>query len=72
MDLVRPVDQALRWLEARATARMTGTGACVFAVLGSEAQARALATDLPAPWRGFVARGRNVSPLLAAGAAPAY
>ncbi len=67
-----PVDQALRWLEARATARMTGTGACVFAVLGSEAQARALATDLPAPWRGFVARGRNVSPLLAAGAAPAY
>ena len=64
------VDQALRWLEARAPARMTGTGGCVFAVLASEEEARSLAAALPAPWRGFVARGRNVSPLRSAPAAP--
>ncbi len=64
-----PVDQALRWLETRTVARMTGTGGCVFGVPASEGEARSLAAALPSPWRGFVARGLNVSPLLTAGAA---
>ncbi|MCU0936853.1 MAG: 4-(cytidine 5'-diphospho)-2-C-methyl-D-erythritol kinase [Gammaproteobacteria bacterium] len=65
-----PVDRALGWLESRAAARMTGTGGCLFGVLASEGEARSLAAALPAPWRGIVARGLNVSPLVAAGAAP--
>ena len=66
------VDAVLGWLESRTPARLTGTGACVFAALGSEDEARGLARALPAPWRGFVARGMNLSPLaaLAAGGPP--
>jgi 4-diphosphocytidyl-2-C-methyl-D-erythritol kinase len=64
--LYPPVDEALRWLGRYAPARMTGTGACVFAAFPTEADARAAAREVPAPWQGFVARGRNVSALRAA------
>ncbi len=57
------VDAALRALGAHAPARMTGTGACVFAPFESEAVARRVFAELSASWPGFVARGCNVSPL---------
>lgn len=57
------VAAALDWLGARGEARLTGTGACVFSRLNSEADARARLASLPASWRGFVARGLNRSPL---------
>ncbi len=58
------VGEALAWLSRRAgKARMTGTGACVFAPFGTAAQARRVAQGLPPRWRGFVARGCNRSPL---------
>jgi 4-diphosphocytidyl-2-C-methyl-D-erythritol kinase len=60
------VAAALDWLSAFSPARMTGTGGCVFAVFESEAQAQAVAEQLPANLSGFVARGVNRSPLLAA------
>ena len=62
------VAAALDWVSARSggrRARLTGTGGCVFAEFGSAAQADAAAAGLPAPWRGFVARGLEESPLLA-------
>ncbi len=62
------VGEALDWLAGQvgqADARMSGTGACVFAGFADEAAARALLAALPLRWRGFVARGRNRSPLLA-------
>ena len=59
------VDAALRALEGYAPARMTGTGACVFAAFESEQAARSVFTELGAQWRGFVARGMNQSPLKA-------
>jgi len=59
-----PVARALDWLDQFATARLTGTGACVFAAFEEEIQARALLKELPEEWQGFVARGRNQSPLL--------
>lgn len=63
--LYAPVADALDWLGARADgARMTGTGACIFAPFEVEAHARAVAAEVPTPWRGFVARGVNRSPLL--------
>jgi len=59
-----PVDRALTWLSQFADARLTGTGACVFAALGGRAEARAVLAELPSGLTGFAARGRNRSPLL--------
>jgi len=54
----------LAWLrQHRPQARMTGSGACVFAELETEAQARALHTQLPGGMNGFVARGLERHPL---------
>lgn len=54
----------LAWLRARhPQARMTGSGACVFAELGAEREARALLDELPGAMRGFVARGLERHPL---------
>ena len=55
------VDRAIVWLARFAEARLTGTGACVFASFSAEAEARAVLTQLPDNWRGVVARGVNVS-----------
>lgn len=57
------VAAALDWLAAHAPARMSGTGAAVFATFADEAPARAVAARAPAAWQAFVARGRNRSPL---------
>ncbi len=57
------VDAALRALDTHAPARMTGTGACVFASFDSEASARRAFAALSATWPGFVAKGCNESPL---------
>jgi 4-diphosphocytidyl-2-C-methyl-D-erythritol kinase len=61
-----PVKQALNWLNSHAQARMTGSGACVFARFDSREQAQQVLEQLPGEWQGFVARGVNRSPLLTA------
>jgi 4-diphosphocytidyl-2-C-methyl-D-erythritol kinase len=54
----------LKWLQARVPqARMTGSGACVFAEFATEQEARALLGELPGAMRGFVARGLERHPL---------
>ena len=60
------VGEALDWLSRHARARMTGTGATVFAPFGSRERAVEVADRAPPPWRGLVARGLNRSPLLGA------
>ena len=57
------VAAALDWLNSYSTARMTGTGACVFAAFDAETDAREIATRVPSGWTAFVARGLNRSPL---------
>ncbi len=57
------VDAALRELGRLGPARMTGSGACVFAPFADEEAARAAWAALAPEWDGFVARGRNRSPL---------
>jgi len=57
------VGKALEWLSKHQPARMTGSGACVFARCPDRRQAEDLLRQLPAPWTGFVARGCNRSPL---------
>lgn len=59
------VDDALRWLSPCGTARMTGTGASVFAPFAEREQAQLWLHRLPAGWNGFVARGMNRSAVLA-------
>jgi 4-diphosphocytidyl-2-C-methyl-D-erythritol kinase len=54
----------LQWLRShRRDARMTGSGACVFAEFDNETEARALLAELPGGMRGFVARGLERHPL---------
>ena len=55
---------ALDWLNARAEARLSGTGASIFAALSEQDQAAELLQELPAKWQGFVTRGCNRSPLM--------
>lgn len=59
------VDKALNWLANFSPARMSGTGACVFAPFNSEAEAQRVMAQMPGEWQGFVAKGLNRSPLLA-------
>jgi 4-diphosphocytidyl-2-C-methyl-D-erythritol kinase len=58
------VARALDWLGHFAPARLTGTGSCIFAPCATQDEAQDIVTRVPAPWRGMVARGMNVSPLL--------
>lgn len=64
--LYPPVRAARCWLERHAEARLTGTGACLFARFEHREQAAAVLARLPAQWSGFVAGGINHSPLIGA------
>jgi len=55
------VARALEWLGTRGTARMSGTGSCVFADFFSEQAATEAATQVPLEWERFVAKGINRS-----------
>ena len=55
---------ALDWLNARAEARLSGTGASVFAAFTDKAQAMSFLEEIPAKWQGFVVQGCNRSPLM--------
>jgi len=57
------VAAALDWLEKKGRARLTGTGSCVFSEFRTEHEAQAVLQELPDEWQGFVAQGRNQSPL---------
>jgi 4-diphosphocytidyl-2-C-methyl-D-erythritol kinase len=58
------IGRALAWLSRFGEARMTGSGACVFCAFDDQETAQAALRQLPDPaWSGFVARGRNDSPL---------
>lgn len=58
------VARALDWLNQYAPARLTGTGACLFAGFDTEAEAQSTKSNLPEDWQGFVVDGMNQSPLL--------
>ena len=58
------VAKALDWLAEFASAKLTGTGACIFAAFADEQQAKTVAQQVPASWQGYVVKGMNTSPLL--------
>ena len=53
----------LSWLKEFGDARMSGSGACVFAEFPTESQARSVLARLPKELRGFVASGLPRHPL---------
>ena len=64
------VAAALEWLRAQIDvrsspipARLTGTGACIFASFERVEDAERIAARVPDRWTSFVARGVNRSPL---------
>jgi len=62
-DMVPEVDAALKDLAEFADARLTGTGACVFARFDSEVAARQAWQVLNKKWTAFLAQGVNRSAL---------
>ncbi|MDP1680909.1 MAG: 4-(cytidine 5'-diphospho)-2-C-methyl-D-erythritol kinase [Burkholderiales bacterium] len=57
------VAQHLKWLKQYGDARMTGSGACVFAAFNTEREARDVLAGKPVEIEGFVARGLDRHPL---------
>jgi 4-diphosphocytidyl-2-C-methyl-D-erythritol kinase len=53
----------LAWLKQFGDARLSGSGACVFAEFGSEREAREVLSGMPAKMRGFAVRGLERHPL---------
>jgi 4-diphosphocytidyl-2-C-methyl-D-erythritol kinase len=57
------VGQYLAWLKQYGEARMTGSGACVFAEFDTQTEARRVLDQLPADMQGFIAQGLMRHPL---------
>ena len=58
------IDDAINWLNQFAEARMTGTGACLFAPFDSQQAAEEVKSQMPQQWQGYVVRGMNTNPVL--------
>ncbi|MFK5971334.1 MAG: 4-(cytidine 5'-diphospho)-2-C-methyl-D-erythritol kinase [Candidatus Marithrix sp.] len=56
------VNEAINWLNQYSSARLTGTGACLFAKFNNYTQANLILKQLPNKWYGFVTQGKNISP----------
>lgn len=59
------VAQVLRWFENIAPARMSGSGASVFAAFRSKAEAEAAQAKVPSEWNSAVTAGLDQHPLFA-------
>ena len=60
----KEVNNALDWLAQFAHARLTGTGACIFASFPNIQTANIVKEQLPENWQGYTVQGINESPLL--------
>ena len=58
------VREHLEWLRRHGDARMTGSGACVFAAFASRGEAERVIEALPESMSGFIAQGLTHHPLL--------
>jgi 4-diphosphocytidyl-2-C-methyl-D-erythritol kinase len=58
------VAHALDWLSVFGSARLTGTGACVFLACETEQRGQEILRKVPPEFDGFLVRGMNDSPLL--------
>lgn len=67
VELHPAVGEVRNWLmmqpESAGRVRMTGSGACVFAVFDSEMEAKTIQERLPSKWQAWVAQGMDKHPL---------
>ncbi|WP_373990178.1 4-(cytidine 5'-diphospho)-2-C-methyl-D-erythritol kinase [Duganella sp. BuS-21] len=63
--LFPPVAEAVEWLSAYGDARMTGSGACVFSAVASEADADAVLAKVPSKWTAWKAKALKQHPIIA-------
>ena len=63
-NLYPEIQLAIDWLNQYGNARMTGTGACVFAAFDSLEQAEGVVSRAPSQWDSFVAKAMNKNPVL--------
>ncbi len=64
-EMFPQVQQSINWLSQFAEAKMTGSGACVFAEFDSQQSAQSVLESAPAEFKGVVARGLDQHPMLA-------
>jgi 4-diphosphocytidyl-2-C-methyl-D-erythritol kinase len=57
------IQHALNWLNQFSPARMTGTGACIFAAFDSVEKANSVKSQIPQQWTGYVAQGLDRNPV---------
>ena len=62
-NLYPQVGAALDWLSQYGDAKMSGTGACVFAAFDSLERAEEVKSRIPENWTAFVARAMNRNPV---------
>ena len=62
-ELYPEIQSAIDWLSRFSPARMTGTGACVFAAFDSAEKANTVQSQLPQNWTGYVVQGLNINPV---------
>ncbi len=58
------IQLAIDWLNQYGNARMTGTGACVFAAFDSLEQAEGVLSRAPEKWDSFVVKAMNKNPVV--------
>jgi len=63
-NLYPEIQLAIDWLNQYGNARMTGTGACVFAAFDSLEQAEGVVSRAPSQWDSFVVKAMNKNPVL--------
>lgn len=61
--LYPPISEAIKWLSNYANAKMTGSGACIFAHFNNEADADTVIKNIPKKWKGWKAKGLKNHPL---------
>jgi 4-diphosphocytidyl-2-C-methyl-D-erythritol kinase len=64
-QLFPPVAEAIEWLSAYGDARMTGSGACVFCAVASQAEADTILQQVPAKWKAWAAKALKQHPIIA-------
>mgnify|MGYP002632390036 CR=1 FL=1 len=62
-ELYPEIQSAIDWLSRFSPARMTGTGACVFAAFDSAEKANTVQSQLPQNWTGYVVQGLSHNPV---------
>jgi 4-diphosphocytidyl-2-C-methyl-D-erythritol kinase len=62
-NLYPQVAEAIDWLSQYAAARMSGSGACVFAAIDSLEQAEVVKSRVPRQWNAYVTRAMNHNPV---------